>query len=237
MSAFSGFPPQALQFYADVARTQSREWFDAHRDAYMTHVIEPAQAFITALGAALQPIAPGTQYDPNHTGRGSFKKIHTDQRFQKGRDPFKAYAQIFFWKGPVKQKKANAVFMVTFNPEAVTLAAGVKYFDGKLVKAYRNAAADPVHGAALADIVGGLRARGYAIQGQHYKNVPRGFDSAHPNADLLRHNAMYSTHKIDIPAAFHTAGFVDWCLGHFEAMAPLFGWSVDFLERAVPRAE
>lgn len=229
--SFSGFPPEALRFYADIAAQNDRAWFEAHRDVYMQQVIEPAKAFITALGEALEGIAPGISYDPNHTGRGSFKKIHTDQRFQKGRDPFKTYAQIFFWQGPLKQKKANSVFMVTFNPETVTLAAGLKYFDGKLVKAYREAAADAVTGAALAEITASLAAQGYGIEGQHYKNVPRGYDSGHPNADLLRHNAIYSTHKSEVPPAFHTADFVEWCLGHFREMAPLFRWGVDFLER------
>lgn len=237
MSAFTGFPPEALQFYADIAARQDRAWFDAHRAEYDRHVIEPAQAFINTLGPALQRVAPGVGYDPNHTGRGSFKKIHTDQRFQKGRDPFKTYAQMIFWKGPLAQKKANSVFMVHFDPEKVVLAAGLKYFDGKLVKAYREAVVDPVVGAALGEITRGLRAQGYGVAGEHYKSVPRGFDPAHPNADLLRHSAIYSTHKSDVPPELHSAAFVDWCLAHFEVMGPMFRWSVDFLERAVKASE
>jgi uncharacterized protein (TIGR02453 family) len=232
MMAFTGFPVEALQFYADIAQHNDRAWFEAHRETYMTHVIEPAQAFINTLGEALQAVAPGVGYDPNHTGRGSFKKIHTDQRFQKGRDPFKTYAQMIFWKGPLPQKKANAVFGVTIKPDTIALFTGLKYFDGKGVKAYRAAAADPTRGKALGDIVKTLKAQGYGVGDVHYKRVPRGYDPEHPNAELLRHNAIYATHSGPVPDAFHSAAFVDWCLDHFKAMAPIFEWSVALLERA-----
>ncbi|MEZ4464256.1 MAG: DUF2461 domain-containing protein [bacterium] len=229
---FTGFSAAALQFYADIARNNDRAWFEAHRDTFMTQVVEPAQAFITTLGPRLAELSPGTGFDPNHTGRGSFKKIHTDQRFQQGREPFKTSCQLIFWNGPLAQKKANSVYFVQFDAEEVVLAAGLKYFDGKLVKAYRDAAVDPVQGAALTRATRNVAARGYTIEGTHYKNVPKGYAEDHPNAELLKHDALYARLATPVPAEIRRADFVDWCVGHFRQMEPVFAWSVDFLHRA-----
>ncbi|MCB9546372.1 MAG: DUF2461 domain-containing protein [Myxococcales bacterium] len=230
---FTGFPADALAFYADIARHNDRDWFEANRERFMTQVVAPAQAFITTLGPRLAELSPGTGFDPNHTGRGSFKKIHTDQRFQQGREPFKTSCQIIFWNGPLPQKKANSVYFVQFDAEEVVLAAGLKYFDGKLVKTFRDAAVDATQGKQLTAAVEAVQAAGYTIEGEHYKGVPKGYPEDHPNAALLKHDALYARLAAPVPADIQRADFVDWCVGHFRRMEPVFAWSVDFLHRAV----
>lgn len=236
-SAFQGFPPEALEFYRGVAAHNDaggKAWFESHRDEYMGHVVLPAQAFIVALGERLRRLRPGVGFDPNHTGRGSFKKIHTDQRFQKGRPPFKPYAQMFFWEGPLKTKKANSMFVVHFDPRRVVVGAGLYAFDGRLVDDFRAAVAEEGRGGALADLAAGLKARGYSIGGESLKRVPRGYPGDHPRADLLRHESLFAwLEATPDDAALHDATFLDWCAAHHEAVAPFHGWCVDLLERAV----
>ena len=228
---FQGFPEEALRFYADIAREQDRDWFDAHRSEYAAHVVEPAADFILSLGERLRTLRPEIGFDPNHTGRGSFKKIHTDQRFRKGRDPFKTYAQIIFWEGPLRTKKENSVFLVHFDPEKVVLAAGLKYMESATLKEFRRHAADVDRGASLRDAVDVATAAGAELQGSHYKGVPRGYDPEHPNAQLLRHNAMYvAAEASPVPTEFHGPEFVDWCLERFEPMNALHVWCVEVLE-------
>lgn len=230
---FEGFPPQALQYYADIAREQRREWFEANREAYMTHVIEPAQAFIPALGQRLAQWRPRVQWNSNHTGRGSFKKIQTDVRFNKGRDPYKTYAQMIFWEGPLATKKENSCFIVTFMPDKVVLAAGLKYMEPGTLKAFRLQAAEDKAGARLRSAVRKAEAAGCEIGGEHYKKVPRGIDPGHKNAGLLRHDALYAWAKWSPPPAeLHGGEFVDWCLAGFEAMNPLHTWCVQVLKEA-----
>ena len=98
MTAFQGFPRGALAFYDGISARNTRDWFEKHRDQFESDVVGPARAFIETIGPELQNLSAGVQFSPNHTGRGSFKKIHTDQRFQKGRDPFKtcSYSSRFF---------------------------------------------------------------------------------------------------------------------------------------------
>ena len=228
---FSGFPPETFEFYAALAQAQDKAWFEAHRADYMAHVIEPAQAFIEALGDRLQTERSAVGYSPNHTGRGSFKKIHTDQRFNKGRDPFKTYAQMIFWEGPLKTKKENSCFIVTLAPGKVSLGAGLKYMESATLKEYRRQAGDERRGGQLRAAVEGARSAGCHVGDAHYKRVPRGFDPAHVNADLLRHNALYAwAEAAPPPDVVHGPGFVDWCVDGFEAMNPVHDWCVDVLQ-------
>jgi len=159
-----------------------------------------------------------------------FKKIHTDQRFQKGRDPFKTYCQIFFWEGPLKTKKSNSAFMMHFDPEKVVYSTGLKYFDDSTVlKGYRNAVIDRERGTALGKVVNSLQTSNHQFGGKHYKRIPRGYDPEHSQADLLKHNAIYAYKSGPIPNEFFTPDFIDCCLDHFRTMAPLHHWCVDFL--------
>ena len=54
-----------MGFLGDLSANNSKVWFDAHRDAYETHWLEPAKAFVDAAGEALAAIAP-----PSRPSRG-----------------------------------------------------------------------------------------------------------------------------------------------------------------------
>ena len=47
---FSGFPQSGLDFLSDLAAHNERTWFEAHKEEYQKTLIEPAQAFVVALG-------------------------------------------------------------------------------------------------------------------------------------------------------------------------------------------
>ncbi len=230
MAAFKGFKPTTLEFYAELAHNNERDWFISQRARYLSEVIEPAQAFVEALGKRLQKRRPQLGFDINYIGRGSIKKIHTDQRFQKGRPPLKTYAQIMFWEGPLETKKANSCLMVHIDPERIKLAAGLKYFDGRLLKDFRQAVVDPDHGGRLAEAIAGLKQyKGYSLKGVHFKKTPRGFDAAHPRAPLLLHDALYVELSRRVPQSFFSSRFVGFCAKHFRQMENLHAWCVDFL--------
>jgi uncharacterized protein (TIGR02453 family) len=227
---FTGFPDATLRFYADVAQNNTREWYADHRERYVTDVIAPAQAFIEALGARLREWRPEIGYDVDPNGKGSFKKLHTDQRF-RDRPPLKTYAQIIFWEGPLPARKANSTFMVTFAPGRVALGAGLMYFEADTLRAYREAVAHETTGLRLADAVAAAEQGGYVVEGRHYKTVPRGYPADHPRGELLKFNAISASRDEPVPAEFGTAAFVDWCLERFEPVRPLHDWCVDLLGR------
>jgi uncharacterized protein (TIGR02453 family) len=224
---FTGFPKEALQFYKDIGKNNNREWFEAHRGDFMEHVIGPAQAFVNELGPQLRKISPGVQFSPDHSGKGSIKKIHQDPRFVKDRAPYKQWLDIMFWEGPIGAKKDNSVFFMRITPQMVGFVTGIKAFERPVVVAYREALADPKAGKELQGIVAKLEKQGYEVRGKSLKQHPRGFDKTLPWADLALHEALYGVIDLPVPAELHSAKLADLALKHWKAMLPLHRWLVD----------
>jgi uncharacterized protein (DUF2461 family) len=74
----------------------------------------------------------------------------------------------------------------------------------------------------------------YEIGGEHYKRTPRGYDSEHERAQLLRYNGIYAqAQEIDREVLLKPE-LVDLCLEHCRNMSPLHHWLVKVGERYGP---
>ncbi|MEZ4770644.1 MAG: DUF2461 domain-containing protein [Caldilineales bacterium] len=224
---FEGFPPAGLMFLADLAQNNDREWFEAHRDEYQKELLEPAQAFVAALGERLREFAPHVQFDTKTNGTGSLMRIHRDVRFSKDKSPYHEYVSGLLWEGKGKKNECPA-FGFQLTPFALGLMAGQFMFTRDGLIAYRAAVLNDESGPRLAAILDDLRSRpGYEVGGVALKKVPRGFNSDHPRAELLRFKGLY-THppRLEGPI-LSSPELVEVCMLHFAAMAPLQQWLVE----------
>ena len=112
---FTGFPKEGLQFLADLAHNNNREWFNARKGVYLESVQGPAQAFVAALGRRLKRLSPGIAYDTNPNGGGSLLRIYRDVRFSRDKTPYNTDVRMSFWEGPAK-KEALSSFFVGIGP-------------------------------------------------------------------------------------------------------------------------
>ena len=110
MPSFPGFSPETLTFLADLAANNDRAWFEAHKDTYTDVLLPEAQAFISALGAALRRFAPELLYDTRTNGQGSLLRIYRDIRFSADKTPYHTYLRMVFWQGEGK-KTDNPAFL------------------------------------------------------------------------------------------------------------------------------
>jgi uncharacterized protein (TIGR02453 family) len=227
---FSGFPPAAVQFFRDVARHNTKEWYDAHADAYKRDVITPAQAFVTEMGPKLRKLSGGVSFDLDANGKGSIKKIQTDRRFNPDRDPYKTYVEILFWEGPLKVKKENSGFYFRFDPDGMVFSAGLKYFEKPTLAAFRRAVLDPARGAGLDKLVKAALKAGYNLGGAGgFKQLPRGTDPDYQYAPYLLHEALYAWKRVPLAPELHSAALLETALAHYKALAPVHKWCVDLL--------
>ncbi len=79
--SFTGFPPEALKFFAELSINNEKPWFEAHRSDYDNYVIEPSRDFVIALGERLRELAPNIMADPRVNK--SIFRIYRDMRFSK----------------------------------------------------------------------------------------------------------------------------------------------------------
>lgn len=220
---FTGFPNEGIQFLRDIDDNNNREWFEDNKHIYQTALVEPAQAFIMALGERLQAISPNIQYDTRTNGSGSLMRIYRDVRFSKDKTPYKNWLGIVFWEGQGK-KNQNPGFYFGITGTGAGIHAGLHGFEPAVLAAYREAVDDEVPGNELVQIVVGLQTAVYTINGDQSKQVPRGFPKDHPRADLLRYKGLYASIPQLAPAVVASPKLIDVCFAHCQKMAPLPQW-------------
>ncbi|MCB1216955.1 DUF2461 domain-containing protein [bacterium] len=231
IAPFTGFTKKTIAFYRDLAKHNEREWFEAHRDSYMNDVIAPAQSFIVSMGGKVAKLSGGLQANPDYNGKGSFKKIFTDVRYNQDRNPYKTWMDIMFWEGTRKSKKDNSAFYLRMNPEKLFLVAGIKGFDNSLLKGWRSEMANTAKQKAAKTVVDKLRKGGYEILGETYKTLPRGANEDGPMPELQKYSGFYAVHEEKLPDVVYSEKLLEHCLKHYKAMLPLHQLMVGIAEK------
>jgi len=227
MSAeFRGFPKETFSFLAGLAKHNHKTWFDAHRTEYEQYVIEPAKAFVVALGASLRKKMPGIQAEPKVNG--SIGRINRDIRFSKDKRPYNSHLHFRFWEG-AKFKEGGSGFAIWMSAEEVFFGAGIYEFPKPVLLAYREAVGDERMGKALVEAVKSTEKRGNKLSGSHYKRVPAGFAPDHPRAAFLLHRGLTAGQSVLLPKSTHSAAFVGFCAKKLESLAPLHQWLTNVL--------
>lgn len=229
---FPGFPEEGMQFLEDLAANNNRVWFEAHKQVYLDHLLDPAQRFVMALGERLKTLSDGIVYDTATSGSGSIMRIYRDLRFRKDKTPYKTYLRVVFWEGAARRTENPGLYF-SMDANGGGIFVGVHEFSGPVLAVYRDAVVDERAGSDLAAALDAVRSAGdYRVGGEHYKRVPRGYDPDHARADLLRYNALYAMSP-SIPAPLlSTPALVELCFEHCRNMMPLHRWLVGLYRRA-----
>jgi uncharacterized protein (TIGR02453 family) len=221
-AVFSGFTRETVRFFTGLKRNNNREWFEKNREIYDLHVMAPAKLFVTAMGERLKSIAPRIVAVPKINK--SIFRLNRDTRFSLDPTPYKTNLGIYFWDGTGSRLESSG-FYFHLEPPNLMVGGGMYIFPPSLLGKYRKAVVDPKTGPEIRKIVAALRARpGYSVDGTHYKRVPAGFDPGHPNAELLKHDGLYTGIETRIPEEFFSARLIDHCYERFEPLVPLHRW-------------
>src|SRR5204862_4707588 len=86
------FTSDSLRFLRALKRNNRREWFNAHRDDYETHVRQPMTAVVERLADDFRSFAPELVASP----KISIYRIYRDTRFSENKAPYKTHAAAVF---------------------------------------------------------------------------------------------------------------------------------------------
>ncbi len=226
MAQFNGFPKEYFSFFNRLKRNNSRQWFEKHRGEYDELVMHPARQFVIEMGKKLKKIAPDVNAIPKVNK--SLFKINRDVRFSNDKSPYKTYMGIWLWEGDGKRMECSG-FYLHVEDKTVLIGVGIKMFSKPLMDRYRRAVVDKKQGAALKSAVRKIFAKGYLIDGKHYKKVPRGYDAGHPNAEYLLYNGLTARLEEKVPDVFFSHALVDYAYTHYKNMLPLHRWLIKVL--------
>jgi uncharacterized protein (TIGR02453 family) len=218
---FSGFPEETFRFLRGIRKNNNKAWFESHRSEYDAGYIEPAKAFVAALGPRLRKISKTVSFDPKINA--SIFRINRDVRFSKDKTPYKDHLDLWFWHGEHRGWGTPGFFFRMF-ADRLILGAGMHAFEKEQLEAYRRAAIAPKSGKALAAAIDEVRAAGYQIGGASRSKVPRGFDPDHERADLLLHEGLWAELHLKFKDEPRRSDFVEVCAEHFAAIFPIARW-------------
>jgi len=208
------FTPASLRFLRALKRNNRREWFNAHRDDYETHVRQPITAVVERLADDFRTFAPELVASP----RLSLYRIHRDTRFSENKAPYKTHvAAVFPTRGLPKHEGAGLYFHVS--PTEVWIGGGMYAPQTPQLQAVREHIA--ANTGRLRKIVESPAFRKQiAIEGDRLQRVPRGFPRDHEAADYLKYRNFIA--GCEFPPALATRpGFYSTLLRVFRQVAPL----------------
>jgi len=226
---FQGFSKETPKFFKDLKKNNTKKWFQTHKQDYETFVMQPARAFVMAMGDKLRTTIPDIVAVPKINK--SLFRINRDTRFSPDKSPYKTNMGIFFWEGNRPRMECPG-FYFHLEPNVLMLGVGLYMFPKYLFDTYRNSVVHPKHGKDLAGIVAKIEnKKEYRIGGKHYKRIPAGFDASHPRAELLLFNGFHAGIETSIPEEFYSNRLVGYCWKKFQPLLPLHSWLLSMTRR------
>jgi len=215
--------PETLAFITDVANNNNREWFAEHKDRY-----EVAKADVLQFVEKLIPLLAAA--DPEFSVETSAKKcllrIYRDVRFSKNKDPYKNNYGISF---AVKGKGVNEPgYYLHIQPGSCFFGAGFWMPEAADLKKIREEI--DYNTSEFLEII---EARSFKntfqlSQEDKLKKAPKGYESDHPQIELLKLKSFIATFPIKDEEFFKPA-IVNQLKNAFESIYPF----ILFLRKAV----
>ena len=190
---FRGFRPAAIRFLRSLARNNTREWFQAHRDDYEGEVRAPLAALVEELDVRLAGLAPEIVGDPKR----SLFRIHRDVRFSSDKSPYKTNAACWFYHGNAGRgvgsttPHGGAGFYFHMEPGGSMIGGGI-WMPPRPTLARLRERIDEDHRALRRVLADPSLTKRFGTLDETAKltRMPRGFRDDHPAADLLRHQSF-----------------------------------------------
>jgi uncharacterized protein (TIGR02453 family) len=226
-STFSGFRPEAIDFLADLAANNEREWFNPRKSEYERLLKQPFEALVAALAERLQARGIPLQADPKR----SIFRIYRDTRFSKDKSPYKTHLGASF---PWLERSADGATVVAdgsahgnggyfnFQPGEMYVGGGMWMAEKPRLDAFRRAIVeDPDRVRSALEEPGFKAAFGTVTAHEHLKRIPPGLPADHPMADLFLYKDVVFGRRLSDVEVFSPA-LPDTLVEAFAAGMPVF---------------
>lgn len=185
---------ETFNFLADLKNNNDRDWFNAHKDRYLT-AKENFEDFINALIAEISKFDHSIQH---HTAKDCVFRIYRDIRFSKDKSPYKTHFGAHITAAVKKSEiHSRAGYYINLSPGDSMLAGGAYRPNSKWLANIRATIDEDA--ASLKEILNQKDFRNYfgEIEGEQLKKTPKGYDIDHPEIDLLRYKSFLVKHECE----------------------------------------
>jgi uncharacterized protein (TIGR02453 family) len=231
---FTGFTPAAIQFLADLAQNNDRDWFRPRKSEFERLVKGPMESLIAALAAALAERDVPLRADP---ARSPFR-IYRDTRFSRDKSPYKTHLGASFpWVAgagsagdPAPAGDAAGRHLHTgagggyfnFEPGEMYAGGGMWMPDRPRIEAFRRVVRDdPARARAALEAPGFTAWFGAVHPHESLTRIPPGYPRDHPMADYFRWKDVVFGRRLS-DAEVCSPGLPDLLADGYAAAVPVF---------------
>lgn len=182
---FAAFESGTLRFLTDLAKNNTKEWFDAHNADYQKLVKKPADRFRPALCEALGERA-GQALNSKQF------RINRDLRFSKDKTPYNTHIRMAFWPSGAAFEGKDAQppsFYLSIEADHIRLGTGCMAFSKPVLGTYLRAL-ETGRGDDVTRLLAGLKDQGFEVSEPDLAKPPRGFPKEHAFGNLARHKGL-----------------------------------------------
>ncbi len=225
-STFTGFRPEAIDFLAELAEHNDRDWFQPRKADYEGLLKRPMEAMVAALAERLEAREIPLHADPAR----SIFRIYRDTRFSKDKSPYKTHLGASFpWMEQTTEgyevadagAHGNGGYF-NFQPGEMYVGGGMWMAEKPRLDAFRRAIVeDPDRVRAALEEPGFVAAFGSVTAHEHLKRVPTGLPVDHPMADLFRYKDVVFGRRLSDDEVL-SASLPDTLAEAFQAGMPVF---------------
>lgn len=183
---FSGFKPEALQFLADLAANNDRDWFKPRKAEFDRLLKEPLEALCVALADRFEALRLPLNADP----RRSPFRIYRDVRFSKDKSPYKTgLGADFPWddsRGDAERPRGAVGGYFHLEPGHIFVGGGMYHPERARLAAFREKVDRDPNTVLKAIDDERFRSVFGSVTGESLTRSPKGFPADHAYNHLLR---------------------------------------------------
>lgn len=202
--AFTGFPPEAIEFYEQLDADNSKAFWTANKHRFDSLVKAP----MTELVDALDDYGPFKMFRP-----------HNDLRFSKNKPPYKTH------QGAYGELEGGSGYYMQFSAHGLMAGAGYYYMGKDQLRRFRDAVVADSTGEEIEALVADAVKQRYTVGAiGELKTAPRGYDRDHPRIELIRRKGLLVSKDFGAPKWLHTRQAAARVRDCWEGAKPLCDW-------------
>ena len=202
---FTEMLDRAQGFYGELARNNSKDWFEPRKARWKADIEAPAKLLADLVAEDVSRLT-GTAH------AGKVFRIHRDVRFSKDKSPYKTSLSML-WSAPGE----GPSFYFAIEPGDVVLGLGAPGLSKEGLLRWRDLV--DRRGDDLEQAVEVAEARWGAFGPEPLKRVPKPYDPEHPHRDLLRMKSVVVLGGL--PDGWRDDGLVAGIADGFERLLPV----------------
>ena len=119
---YSGFSDESFIFFRQLAKNNSKAWFDRNRDRYETHVSGLFRDLLQTLEPSLLKLNP--HFEISGKTNRNFSRINRDIRFSKDKSPYKPNYYLYVFDSR-RDRAGDGRLYVGLSAECVTVGFSI----------------------------------------------------------------------------------------------------------------